>query len=166
MNVATFGELAVQYPGPHRLSSPALNPSENTWGRFPLDATATTYGANHLVKVCAKMKEIEIYNLGDTRTCKAALATVIKCLVDTILGGRTIKLKRLLLKPGCLLSPAVRLATALNKIEILEVQLFHEDLNLLFKAMMQGETSVTSLSSLWGHLYLSELDPESFFWRV
>ena len=73
---------------------------------------------------------------------------------------------RLLLKPGCLLSPVVRLVTALNKIEILEVQLFHEDLNLLFKAMMQGETSVTSLSSLWGHLYLSELDPESFFWRV
>ena len=109
------------------------------------------------------MEEIEIYNLGDTRTCKAALTTVIKCLVDTILGGKTIKLKRLLLKPGCLLSPAVRLATALNKIEILEVQLFHEDLNLLFKAMMQGETSVTSLSSLWGHLYLSELDPESFF---
>ena len=111
------------------------------------------------------MVEIEIYELGFTSPrCKAALATVTKCLVDAILGmSNPINLKRLRLKMGYPRDiDSVRLVTALNKIEILEVQLREEDASLLFKVMMHYEGSVTSLSLL-GNLSLSRLEPEPLF---
>ena len=56
-----------------------------------------------------------------------------------------------------------RLFTALNKIQILELDSYTEpDVNMLFKKMTQEDTSVTSLS-LFHNLVLSELEPDYLF---
>ena len=54
------------------------------------------------------------------------------------------------------------LVSALNKIIVLEVNLYKDEANMLFKMMMQDETSVTSLSLL-SHHYLPELEPLYLF---
>ena len=56
-----------------------------------------------------------------------------------------------------------RLFTALNKVQILEVDSYTEaDVNMLFKKMTQEDTSVTTLS-LFHNLVLSELEPDYLF---
>ena len=57
---------------------------------------------------------------------------------------------------------SVRLVTALDKIETLEVQLCKGEVNLLLEAMMDEETSVKTLPLL-GKLLLSDLEPEYLY---
>ena len=101
------------------------------------------------------MEEIEIHDF------PRAEGHPTKCLVDAILN-RPNKLKRLFLKCGRHGVDPALLVTALNKVEILEVSLFKDEANMLFKLMMQDETSVMSLSLLAFH-HLSELEPRYLF---
>ena len=92
------------------------------------------------------------------------MGSVMNCLADSILDGKS-NLKRLVFKDVIYNSNDVdsaRFATALNKIETLEVSLCTDEVNLLLKAMMEEDTSVSSLSLL-GNLDLSQLDPEHLF---
>ena len=105
--------------------------------------------AELLTQVFAKMEEIQIHDF------KWAEIHPTKCLVDAVLN-RPNKLKKLVLIGRMGVDP-VLLLTALNKIEILEVNLSKDEANKLFK-MMQDGTSVTSLSLLKTYT-LSELEP-------
>ena len=126
-----------------------------------------------ITEAFAKVEELVIYGLFpqgsglSIRARQEAAANqgvVAKWVVDAILD-RPNHLKRLFLvnlshRKGV---DSLRLATALNKMQILMVKLWREeDVNLLFKTMVQSETSVTSLSLL-GNLVLSELEPEYLF---
>ena len=123
------------------------------------------YDVDYLTQTFTKMEEIEIHKLGSRRfQVQANEDVVTKCVVEAILD-RPNNLKRLVLNNVSynLGVRSLRLVTALNKIEILEVDLNGEaDVNLLFKTMMQEKTSVTSLSLLRS-LVLSELEPEYLF---
>ena len=109
--------------------------------------------ADLLSQVFAKMEDIEI------RGWYAA-----RCVVDCVLKGQN-NLKRLVLNRTYGEDPygedPVLLATALNKIEVLDVELTEEQANLLFKTM-KDETSIKSLY-LRNDLALSKLEPTHFF---
>ena len=126
-----------------------------------------------ITEAFAKVEELVIYGLFPQgsglsirarQEAEANEGVVAKWVVDAILD-RPNHLKRLFLvnlshRKGV---DSLRLATALNKMQILMVKLWREeDVNLLFKTMVQSETSVTSLSLL-GNLVLSELEPEYLF---
>ena len=88
----------------------------------------------------------------------------MNCLADSIIDGQS-NLRRLVIKDVIYNSNDVdsaRFATALNKIETLEVNLYTDEVNLLLKAMMEEDTSVSSLSLL-GNQDLSQLEPEHLF---
>lgn len=163
-NMFSWGWLCqtiLQYPGLKKIT---LRNSE-VWERMRLSDDWFIFDVDYLTQTFAKMEEIEIHKLGSRRfQVQANEGVVTKCVVEAILD-RPNNLKRLVLNNVSynLGVRSLRLVTALNKIEILEVDLNGEaDVNLLFKTMMQEKTSVTSLSLLRS-LVLSELEPEYLF---
>ena len=110
------------------------------------------------------LKKTTLFLHGGFPKAEVNQGAITKCVVDAILD-RPNNLKRLMLnkisyKMGV---DSSRLFTALNKIQILELDSYTEpDVNMLFKKMTQEDTSVTSLS-LFHNLVLSELEPDYLF---
>ena len=102
-----------------------------------------------LAHVLAKIEEIKVNSKDGT-----------KYVLDTVLQ-RSNNLKRLVVWDFDHVDPA-HLATALNKIEVLDVRLSSEQANLLFKTMKDDGTSIRSLS-LEFFDPLSELEPKYLF---
>ena len=87
--------------------------------------------AELLSQVFAHMEEVEIQDFQGAGSHSA------KCLVEAILN-RPNKLKKLVLKGRRDGVDPVLFVTALNKIQVLEVNLYNKDeANMLFKMMMQ-----------------------------
>ena len=139
------------------------------------DRGLSGFNGDLLTQVFAKMDEIEIHRLSclwpQGPKVGPVEVAVTRCVVDSILS-RPDNLKKLVLKNVVYKEPffathidpvvSPRLATALNKVEVLDVELLAPEVNLLLKAMMENETSVTSLS-LSGQLVLSHLEPDYLF---
>ena len=158
-----LGQEILEHPGLKKIRITLFN--SEIWGRMHLYDDWFRIEGDLISKAFAKMEEIEIYKLGSSwPKAQANVKAFTKCVFDAIVN-RPNNLKRLVLdkvsyKDGV---DSLRLVTALNNIRILKLNLYKEDdVNLLFKTMMQKKTSVTSLSLL-GNLVLSELEPEYLF---
>ena len=126
-------------------------------------------GAVLLTQVFAKMEEVEIsrdtsHHAGMPQQSWSMIPCrhATKCIVDSVIQ-RSTNLKKLVLRRvalDCSMDP-VLLATALNKIEVLDLGLTQKQANLLFK-MMQTETSVKELY-LDVTFLLSGLEPRYLF---
>ena len=118
--------------------------------------------ADQLTKVFAKMEEIEIHKLSPYYSCRAVEngGAIVNCVLDAILD-RSNNLKKLLLNCAYKWTNvnSVRRVTTLNRVAILDVCLYEEEANLLFKKIVEEETSVISLC-LRGCLRLSQLEPD------
>ena len=150
----------LQHPGLKKLT--LYDPhTYNTWDTF---SVLTGLDLGLFTQVLAKMGEIDIHWLGRSTLSRAAVGSVMNSLADSVLDGPS-NLKRLVFRDVNYNGndvDSVRFATALNKIETLEVKLSIDIVNLLLKAMMEEDTSVSSLSLL-GNQDLSQLEPEHLF---
>ena len=97
------------------------------------------------------MEEVEIHKLSPYYSCRAVEngGAIVNCVLDAILDtDRPNNLKKLLL--NCAYKWAdvnsVRRVNALNRVAILDACLCEEEANLLFKKIVEEETSVISLS--------------------
>ena len=172
----------LQHPGLKKIT---LSSSEDTWDRCNI--IDDDESRDLITQTFAKMEEIEIPIYGIYPEVRSAEGSVARCVMSAILEKPN-NLRRLVMKgPSFRMGndstnrgfswarprdthhytsiqalESVRLVTALDKIETLEVQLCKGEVNLLLEAMMDEETSVKSLSLL-GKLLLSDLEPEYLY---
>ena len=111
------------------------------------------------------MEEVEIHKLSPYYSCRAVEngGAIVNCVLDAILD-RPNNLKKLLFNCAYKWTDvnSVRRVNALNRVAILDACLCEEEANLLFKKIVEEETSVISLS-LRGCLRLSQLEPDFLF---